>query len=197
MDRLDRMLALIRARVPELKIVHKADSRLMGIIAIALWPITPDFSTRFTTVLGKTVYIPRPMEEFPRDHLARVLAHEFVHQLDMMEHGAWFYGSYLVAPLPVVRTQRAIWERRAYGVDLLLAYDLGGEPELQRYLQYLIETFSGPSYAWMWAGTESARQFLEPLCEEVRSGELQKGEPYASIYRAWCEPKGGDETCST
>jgi hypothetical protein len=154
-------------------------------LALLLRPITPDFSTRYTTVLGKTVYLPRPMEEFDRDQLARILAHELVHMLDMIEHGPLFYSSYVIAPLPVGRTHRAIWERRAYGVDLMLAFDADGEAGLQRVLKYLVPTFSGSAYAWMWAGERAAQRFLEPICGEIRTGELQKREPYSSILDAW------------
>jgi len=179
---------MVRGHVPDLRIVHKADSRLMRALGVVLRPITPDFSTAYTTVLGKTVYLPRPMAEFDRDQLARILAHELVHQLDMIEHGALFYASYLVAPMPAGRTQRAFWERRAYAVDLMLAYDEDGDRGLERLLDWLIRTFSGSAYAWMWAGQGAARRFLEPTCREIRSGELQKREPYAEIFAAWRGP---------
>lgn len=185
MDRLDRILALVRTHVPEVRLVHKVDSRLMRSLAVVLRPITPDFSTHYTTVLGKTVYLPRSMEAFDRDQLAGILAHELVHQLDMIEHGPWFYVSYVLAPLPAGRTRRAYWERRAYAVDLMLAYEAGGEVELQRLMRRLVQIFSGSAYAWMWTGEDAARRFLEPVCREVRSGALKEREPYASIFEAW------------
>jgi hypothetical protein len=185
LDRLDRMLGLVRSHVPDLQFVHKQDSRLMRGLARALTPLTPDFSTRYTTVLGNTVYLPRPIEEFDRDQLAGVLAHELVHQIDMLEHGAWFYVSYLVAPLPTGRTQRAFWERRAYAVDLMLALHTDGEAGLQRTVEWLVMTFSGPAYGWMWHGEDAARRFLEPVCRDVRDGVLQGKAPYDEIYEAW------------
>jgi len=191
MDRLDRILELVRRHVPDVRLVRKADSRLMRSLAVVLRPITPDFSTRYTTVLGKTVYLPRPVEAFDRDHLAGILAHELVHQLDMLEHGPWFYVSYVVAPLPAGRTRRAFWERRAYAVDLMLAFDRDGEEGMQAVLWRLVRIFSGPAYGWMWSGEDAARHFLEPICREIRSGSLQVREPYASIYRAWTGDSAG------
>jgi len=185
LDRLDRMLGLVRSHVPDLQIVHKQDSRLMRVLAGVLTPLTPDFSTRYTTVLGRTVYLPRPMAQFDRDQLAGVLAHELVHQIDMREHGAWFYVSYLVAPLPTGRTQRAFWERRAYAVDLMLAFHDEGEEGLQRVLRWLVATFSGPTYGWMWLGEDAAGRFLASVCRDVRDGVLQRQAPYDEIYEAW------------
>ena len=68
----------------------------------------------------------------------------------------------------------------------MLAYDSEGEAGLERVLNWLILTFSGSSYGWMWAGEAAARRFLEPICRDIRSGTLQKSEPYDEIFAAWC-----------
>lgn len=185
MDRLDRMLALVQSHRPGVRLVHKADVPWMRALGVLLRPITPDFDTAFTTVIGDTVYLPRPLEAFDRDALAGVLAHELVHQLDMRDHGLRFYLSYLLTPLPVGRTWRAHWERRAYAVDLMLAWERGGEPRMLQAYHRIVELFCGASYAWMWAGRSAARAYLRPLLEEVRSGELQARWPYREILAAW------------
>lgn len=184
MDRLDRILALVRSHVPDLVLVHKAESPLMRAAGRALRPFVPDFDTRFTTVLGRTVYLPKPLDEFPRDALAATLAHELVHQIDMNTYGWLFYTSYAVM-LPTGRTWRAVWERRAYAVDLMLAYERGGDQELRRVTGHLVDLFAGSSYVWMWSGREAARRFLEPTLAAVRDGSLKQEEPYRSIYEAW------------
>lgn len=185
MDRLDRILALARRFRPGLRLVHKADSPLMRAAALALRPLVPDFQDRFTTVIGDTVYLPRPPEEMAREPLAAILAHELVHQLDQAEHGWRFYAGYAVWPMPVARTERALWERRAYAVDLMLAHEAHGEAGLRRTLDRLVPLFAGPSYGWMWSGAEAARAFLAPVAEEVRSGTLQRRAPYREILAAW------------
>ncbi|MFT7519595.1 MAG: hypothetical protein ACI9MC_001737, partial [Kiritimatiellia bacterium] len=123
---------------------------------------------------------------------ARTLAHELVHQLDQARWGPLFYASYVL--LPVGRTARAEWERRAYAVDMMLTWDQGGEPALSMLLLRLTEIFAGPSYGFMWVGRRSARRYLDQTAASVRDGSLVELEPYASILAAW---RGSDSegTC--
>jgi hypothetical protein len=179
------MEALARRHIPNFRIAVKADVLWMRALGMVLWPLVPDFGSAFTTVIGSTVYLPRPKEAFSPDGLAATLAHELVHQLDQREFGLAFYTSYLLTPLPVGRTTRAHWERRAYAVDLMLALERGGPECLAETLDRLVALFSGPSYAWMWAGKESARAYLAPLVAEVESGALQKRAPYDEILATW------------
>lgn len=185
MDRLDRMLALVRSHRPGLRLLHKADVRWMRWAGRLLRPISPDFDRAVTTVVGDTVYLPLPPERFDRDQLARLLAHELVHQLDQRSHGVKFYLTYLLTPLPFGRTHRARWERRAYAVDLMLAFEEGGEAGLLRAMHRIVGLFAGPSYGWMWGGRGAARDFLLPTVEAIRTGRLQGEWPYREILAAW------------
>ena len=146
------MLDLVRSHVPDLRIVHKRDVWWMRAAGALLRPVIPDFESRYTTVIGNTVYLPCPLAEFPREALAATLAHELVHQLDQAEHGLFFYVSYALTPLPVWRTHRAHWERRGYAVDLMLAHHLGGDRHLKAAEKRLRDLFAGPGYLWMWGG---------------------------------------------
>ncbi len=188
--RLSRILTLVRTHVPELRLIDKHEVRWMRWVGGALRPLVPEFSTRYTTVLGSTVFLPRPPERIPPDVLSSTLAHELVHQLDQRRWGVLFYLSYGFL-LPLGRTMRAHWERRAYAVDLLLAWERGGEEELQRITDLLVELFAGRSYLWMWMGRGAARAYLAPVVEGVRSGRLAAEEPYRSILAAW---HGDDDT---
>lgn len=183
-DELDRVLALVRRHRPGLRLVAKADSPLMRALGAVLRPLTPDFGDRFTTVLGDTVYLPRPVQEMGRRELAHILSHELVHQLDMARWGPLFYTSYVLA-MPVGRTTRAHWERRAYAVDLLLAHREGGARAVDRALDWIVPMFAGPAYGFMWAGEDAARAFLAPVRAEVLSGALAGRAPYAEILAAW------------
>jgi hypothetical protein len=184
-DRLDRMLGLVRSRVPALRIVQKRDVWWMRVAGRLLRPIVPAFETRYTTVIGSTVYLPRPLGDFPRDALAATLAHELVHQLDQQRWGIVFYVSYAVTPLPLWRTHRAYWERRAYAVDLMLAHHTGGDRQLERVEARLAELFGGAGYLWMWGGRDAAARYLHPVTEQVRRGSLQQSAPYDAILSAW------------
>jgi len=186
-DRLDRILALTRQHVPNLTLVDKQTVPWMRAVGVMMTPFAPDFATSFTTVLGATVYLPCAPAEFNRNLLAKILAHELVHQLDQKKWGPLFYLSYGVA-LPVGRTWRAHWERRAYAVDLLLARERGGAPAVELLSQRLTALFSGSSYFWMWAGHDAASSFLAPVVEAVLSGRLDHEDPYRAILDAWRGP---------
>ncbi len=178
------MLQLVRRHVPDLVLVDKRDVTWMRWLGGALEPLIPEFSTRYTTVLGATVFLPRPAEKMSPDVLAATLAHELVHQLDQRRWGALFYLSYGFC-LPAIRSMRAHWERRAYAVDLLLAHERGGEPEVLRIAELLVDLFTDRSYLWMWVGRRSARRFLDPVVRAVLDGTLAQQAPYREILAVW------------
>lgn len=183
-DRLDRILSLCRREVPSLRLVHKQEVWWMRVAGLLLRPFVPDFMTSYTVAFCRTVYLPRPPGEMVRDELASILAHELVHLIDQERCGIGFYVSYAFV-LPFFRTWRAVWERRAYAVDLLLARERGGEREVERVAARLVPVFGGPNYLWMWAPTASARRFLRPTVDAVCRGDLDDTEPYKSVLEAW------------
>ena len=186
-DRLDRILTLTRQHVPDLTLVDKQTVPWMRAVGVMMTPFAPDFATSFTTVLGSTVYLPCAPAEFNRNLLAKILSHELVHQIDQKKWGPLFYLSYGAA-LPAGRTWRAHWERRAYAVDLLLARERGGQAAVERVARRLAVLFSGSSYFWMWAGRDSAADFLAPTVDDVLAGRLDQRDPYRAILDAWREP---------
>lgn len=180
-DVLDRILALVRSERPNLRLVDKHESAVLRTVGRAV----PFLLGGSTTVVGDTVWLPGPPDRIPRRTLARILAHELVHQLDQARWGPAFYLTYALTPLPVGRTTRAHWERRAYAVDLLLAHQERGDRGLRAELDRLATLFAGPHYAWMYAGEAAARAYLSPLADAVRSGALAKEDPYDRILAAW------------
>jgi len=183
-DRLDRILALVRAHRPKVRLRDRHE------VAWLRWPgevfgvLVPGFNERFTTVIGDRVYLPGPVASIERDRLAAVLAHELVHQIDQRRWGPLFYLSYALLP-PVGRTARAAWERRAYAVDLLLAHERHGPQGVARLHDHLADLFAGPAYAFMWVGRRAAWRYLQPTARDVLDGSLATREPYASILAAW------------
>ncbi|MCA9490190.1 MAG: hypothetical protein KC621_09705 [Myxococcales bacterium] len=183
--RLERVLALVRRHRPGLRLIDKRTLAAARWLGWLLHPLAPDFADRTTTVIGDRVFLPRAPEEIDADQLAATLCHELVHQLDQAAHPLFYLSYVLGPPLPVLRTARADWERRAYAVDLMLAHHDRGERGLAHVLEWLVGVFDGPSYGWMWRGRDAARAYLDPVVAEIRSGALQRREPYRSILAAW------------
>lgn len=178
------MVALVRSHRPRLRMVDRHDVPWLRAVGWLTRPVAPDLDERFTTVIGDVVYLPGPVASIDRDRLAAILAHELVHQLDQARYGLWFYLSYAAAA-PAFRTQRAAWERRAYLVDLLIAYERFGEPGVRRTLDQLVELFAGPAYGFMWVGRDAARRYLAPTVAEVLDGSAVERQPYRDIVAAW------------
>lgn len=186
------MVALVRRHRPRLRLVDRHRVGWLRAIGWLVRPVAPDLDERFTTVIGDAVYLPCPVASIDRDRLAAILAHELVHQLDQARYGVWFYVSY-AAFLPVFRTQRAGWERRAYLVDLLIAYERFGEPGVQRTLEQLVGLFAGPAYGFMWVGRAAARRYLAPTVAEVLDGSAVERQPYCEIVAAWRGEPGSSQ----
>ena len=159
----------------------------MRLLARLLRPVSPRFGSDFNVALGKTIYLTRPLDHWHTDSLSRVLAHEVVHLIDQKHYGVFFYLSYGLL-LPSIRTLRAHWELRAYAVDLLLAWETGGEAALVDTANRVTNHLTGPAYGWMWLGKTAARRLLAPTLQSIRAGELQKRDPYADILAAWRGP---------
>lgn len=184
MDRLDRMLALVRADFPDVQLIDKRTVPWMRALGALLRPVVPRFETHFTTVIGRRIYLPKAPEELVPASLAATLAHEYVHMLDQREHGLVFYATYVGIP-PTGRTQRARWELRAYTVDLLLARERHGADWAREVAAWMVPLFAGPSYGWMYSGEDAARELIAPVLEQVLAGELDDVEPYDRILAAW------------
>ncbi|MCB9684833.1 MAG: hypothetical protein H6738_14470 [Alphaproteobacteria bacterium] len=186
--RLERVLALVRRHRPGLRLVDKRTLPAARFVAWVVRPLAPDFADGTTTVLGDRVFLPRAPDEIDPDQLAAILCHELVHQLDQASYPLFYVSYVLGPPLPLLRTARADWERRAYAVDLMLAHHDRGERGLHHLLEWLVDVFAGPTYGWMWIGRDAARTYLQPVVDEVLGGALQRREPYRSILAAWTGP---------
>jgi len=128
-ETLEKFEALIASHVPGFRVAYKDESEVMAILGTLASPFNKDFSTKYTTTWGKTVYF--PSRDFYRNSPSQsfsILAHEFVHLWDSDRH--WYFKlSYMfpqilvLVPLGVLIAMLGInsW---ILGV-LLLGYVLG------------------------------------------------------------------------
>ena len=166
-------------------IKYKDNSWFMKVLIKILF-FNKKFMTRFTTTIGKTVYFPSSQWE-DRDPLrsAEVLCHELVHVEDQMRLGTlryvvaylapqllalltllsvWFgpaHLAWLLCLLPIPSPGRAWLEARAYAVSIITKswlYDEELKPK-----QWMIDSFTGPNYYWMWPFHSHVHRQLEAL----------------------------------
>ncbi|MBN2799320.1 MAG: hypothetical protein JXX28_09260 [Deltaproteobacteria bacterium] len=184
MGRAEHMLHQAARHGAPLRLGYKLEHRWTRLVGRLLRPILPEFMDRTATVVGGVIYLPLRRGALPDDLIARVVAHEWVHRRDMLAFGPLFYLSYALL-LPVGWTARAHWERRAYAVELMLAWEEGGEQRLAATEAELVTFFAGSSYLWMCPGRRRAQRCLAPVSQQIRAGTLQETIPYRHILAAW------------
>lgn len=164
------------------------EMQLMGILASLH---CPEFMTRFTTVLGSTVYFP-DRNFIARDPAGalRVLAHEVVHLQDAARWGfpsmlasyafpqilglgvllfpliGWWAMAFLVFLAPWPAPGRTYFEARAYALDVLTATPARRE----RTLEWAVSQFSGWDYYRMQPDTTLARQQILDWVSKAENG---------------------------
>lgn len=168
MDKLDRLIEVIRADIPGFRIAFKDESWVMRALGVLLF-FTPRFMTHFTTTIGRTVYVPtRAWLASHPDAAFRVLAHEYVHLWDAAKQGRlrwqatyllpqlfalgalpsilaiWFGGrwlwclAYLLALAPWPSPWRARRELRGYAMDVCTGLWMGHPEDSTRILDLFV-----------------------------------------------------------
>jgi hypothetical protein len=125
------------------RLVRKADSRLMQACAVLLRPIGNHvFMQHYWTTIGRTIYYPACVAD-PLAHPI-VLEHELVHVRQWQRWGVLMWLSYLLLPVPFgLCWFRFRWEREAYLVELAHAPDR--EREITRIVDAL---WYGYGFPW-------------------------------------------------
>jgi hypothetical protein len=81
---------VVLVHFPKAKVKFKDTSLFMKILAVLVYPFNREFSTRFITVIGTTVYFPSKVWlDANKDSAFKIVAHEFVHMVD--SKGSLFY----------------------------------------------------------------------------------------------------------
>ncbi len=193
-DSYDRALAVGR-ELYDVKIAYKDESKLMRFLARLLF-FNKGFMTRYTTVIGKTVYFPsREWLSQNRDAAAMTLCHEYVHISDEKNVGSLVFRlsylfpqwmalfsltSFIVGPLallflifllPLPAPFRTFWELRGYAMTDAVLF--------RRYKQFsdddhLVKQFATANYYFMWPLKQSLLKEIEKNRECIRKGRLHE-----------------------
>ncbi|HUH03399.1 MAG TPA: hypothetical protein VML75_15485 [Kofleriaceae bacterium] len=157
-DRLDQLLAEIRAEFPTFRLVKKDDSWFQRLIHRGLLVITlgqmRTYLHSYQTTIRCSVYVTCDWDELPRDDCYVTLRHERIHLRQFRRFTTPFMALlYLLVPLPMGLSYfRAHFEKEAYAESIRAAAEVYGRAHVERatYRQHIIGQFMGPSYGWMW-----------------------------------------------
>lgn len=191
MNRFDYFVSELQQLIP-FRVRYKDESWEMQLInLVALW-FCPDFMTRYTTVIGSTIYLPsREYVEAQGDAVLRTLAHEVVHLLDaerwsepafmfaylspqILALGIFtfpFFGFwsllFLLFLLPIPSPFRFYFESRGYAMDILTAH----EALKERTLQHSIGHFQSMDYYLMFPFPKVVEQTLRYWIARAERGQ--------------------------
>lgn len=171
----DELESRLRAELPGFRIAYKDESRWQRAIATLVHPFNRRYLSDYTTVLGRTVWMPS------RDWRARqspyalvaLLRHEAVHLRDMRRFPLIFPLTYVLL-LPAGLTMRALWEARAYRESMKVEAEASGAIATTT-IDALVRRFSGPEYLFMWAAPRAVRRHFERVAAEVLA-EVAQGD---------------------
>jgi hypothetical protein len=174
------------------RIRYKDQSWEMQLLGLLVLPFCPDFLTRYTTVLGQTVYFPsRAFVEADPERALRIMAHEAVHLLDFKRFGpvpfalAYLFPqvltlgvfafpwlglwslSFLFFLLPLPAPFRFWAESRAYALELL-TYPRANRA---RRLREVSQHFFSWSYYKMYPFSPQVSEAIEGWVQQAEQGE--------------------------
>ncbi len=191
MERFDRLVQEFQALVP-FRIRYKEEAWEMQFLQALIGWFCPGFLTRFTTVIGSTVYFPnRAYVELYPEAAMRTLAHEAVHLMDadrlswpvfgfaylfpqILAAGVLLFPwlglwalAFLVFLLPIPAPFRARFEARAYALDMLTARP----DQRQDCVEGAIQHFESWNYYRMYPFPDLVEEQLYYWAETIESGQ--------------------------
>jgi hypothetical protein len=187
----ERLTQELQQLVP-FRIKYKDEAWEMQLLNLFVLWFCPGFLSRFTTVIGSTIYL--PSQAYVRQHpesAMRTLAHETVHLLDAEKWS--FFGfslaylfpqvltlgiftfpllgpwalMFLVFALPVPAPFRFYFESRAYAMDLLTAPRASRRETLLQATQH----FSSWDYYHMYPFPDQVTSSIKHWAEKTEAGE--------------------------
>lgn len=180
--RTDAYLEELRAEFPGLRIVKKQDHPWSQRIDKLLRGLTlggqSAYVSTYTTVLGRTIYLPTSWDTRSDESRYITLRHEAVHLRQFRRYGV--LGMTLIYGLPVLPVGMAMgraWiEWRAYQETLRAYADVYGpraaaDPTLHAYI---LLQFTGPAYLFMWPFPRMLQRLINA---EVQAIEARHAAP--------------------
>lgn len=188
MSRYETLLSRFQEEDPAFRVVDRDESWLAPFMRLwARWT-KRDSLDGFTTTIGSTMYAGREfLDDDTDEERYRTLRHEIVHA---RQAASWPLGPseprtlrryanlvlwgafYLLS-----RRHRARWEREGYEQTILCyTEDHGDVPDT--WEDWMVETFTGPTYARMWPDEAAVRLWFRQTVAAAKAGLLRNDDDF-------------------
>ena len=163
----------LRRNFRRFRIRMKRQSTLMRVIDVVLRIITlgkmRSFLTTYTTTIGTTIYVPDTWARMSDEARSIILRHERVHLWQGAEYGWLWFSVLFLFCWPTIRTKRAEFEREAYEESLRAMAEYYGVSHIKQHSvrEWLIRTFTGPGYFWMWPDPVGVAVWYEETVTQI------------------------------
>lgn len=166
----------MQAEFPGLRVVSKRGDRLSIVIDRLLRIVTlggqSRYLDRYTTVLGRTIYVPTDWEERSVEERYVTMRHERVHLRQAKRYGiVWMGFLYAVPFFPLgLAYGRARIEWEAYAETFRAAAEVWG-PERARseeMREHVVRQFTSAAYGWMWPFPGQVNRWIDEVLAEIR-----------------------------
>ncbi|MCF6205302.1 MAG: hypothetical protein L3J47_00210 [Sulfurovum sp.] len=179
----------VEAEIQGFKVVlHKNSAFMLAIHfvlkVLSLGKVVP---ARYTTTIGKTMYVPNNWPILGDQAKYAILRHEVVHLRQFRQWpfrfldyrglrlvNALLFGVAYLLALPTLWTLRAKFEREAYTQTMLVVFEDRGEfttRKRQALARNMGIHFGGPGYLYMW-NRARAKEWANKVMDDIESGKI-------------------------
>jgi hypothetical protein len=174
-DRLDQLLADIKAEFPRFRLIRKDESATQRLIHYALVAVTfggmRSYLTGYQTTIRSTIYVTPDWGEIPRDERWITLRHERVHLRQFRRFTTPGMALlYVLLPLPMgLAWFRARFEQEAYAETIRSAAAIHGPDHVRQegYRDRILRQFTGPAYGWMWPFRRDLERWYDSVLTDL------------------------------
>jgi hypothetical protein len=161
-------------------LIDKRDSRFSRLLDVLVTIVTfgrqREFSTRYVTTIGRTIYFPAGWAQRSADDRYIVLRHEAVHLRQFRSYGLLGMSAlYLLPVLPLgLAWGRARLEWAGYRETLRATAEVYGVVAAQdeRLRAHIVRQFTSGAYGWMWPFPRQIERWIDDAIEEIRLERL-------------------------
>lgn len=176
--RYEAYVAEMEREFPGLRILRKEDSSFQRLLDLGLRVVTfgamSTYLTHYTTVIGRTIWVPTGWLKRDDDERYITMRHEAVHLRQMKRYTP--IGMALLYGLPIfplgLAYGRARIEWEAYAETLRAVAETRGEkaaraPELRAHI---VRQFTSASYGWMWPFEKTIERWIDQELARIGTG---------------------------